>query len=149
MKKECGFTLIELLVVVLIIGILAAVALPQYERAVEKSRAVEAFTLLSSLQKAMEVYTLANGSCASSLDELDIQIPENTYYNYVMSGCGLFARHPTKNLFFEFHPNISTWKGSQFCSAPVSDDELNNLCKSLGPSVVDHVNANRNYYKLN
>ncbi len=56
-----GFTLIELLVVVLIIGILAAIAVPQYQVAVEKSRAAEAITLMSSLQKAVDVYILQNG----------------------------------------------------------------------------------------
>ena len=56
-----AFTLIELLVVVLIIGILAAVALPQYEKAVEKARLSEALSIVSSLQKAIDVWVFENG----------------------------------------------------------------------------------------
>ena len=56
-----AFTLIELLVVVLIIGILAAIALPKYEVAVEKSRLAEAMSMSKSLQQAIDVWVLENG----------------------------------------------------------------------------------------
>ena len=66
MKNKQAFTLIELLVVVLIIGILAAVALPQYQKVVEKSKAAEALTLLKSVYQAQQAYYLANGTFATS-----------------------------------------------------------------------------------
>ncbi len=58
---SAGFTLIELLVVVLIIGILSSVALPQYTKAVEKSRMTEAFTNLKIIEDQLSLYVLENG----------------------------------------------------------------------------------------
>lgn len=72
MYKNCGFTLIELLVVVLIIGILAAVALPMYTRAVEKSRAAKMISSIRALHDAQQIYYMANGKYAKSFEELDI-----------------------------------------------------------------------------
>ncbi len=65
-----GFTLIELLVVVLIIGILAAVAVSQYQKAVQKTRAVEAITTMDSFKKAMQLYILRNGIPANEDDRI-------------------------------------------------------------------------------
>ncbi len=70
-----GFTLIELLVVVLIIGILSAVALPQYQKAVEKSRAAEALTNLRALVNAMQISKMANGEPTEKLEDLDVSLP--------------------------------------------------------------------------
>jgi len=77
MKK--GFTLIELLVVVLILGILASTALPQYKKAVWKARSAELQSLVRSLATAQDAYNMANGGWPSLFDELDLGFPLDNY----------------------------------------------------------------------
>ena len=76
--KNHAFTLIELLVVVLIIGILSAIALPQYQKAVTKARYVQLKAVATAIAEAQEVYYLANGKYATRFDELDVNTPAFT-----------------------------------------------------------------------
>ena len=73
MKK--AFTLIELLVVVLIIGILAAIALPQYQKAVIKSRVATILPFAKALKNAKEVYYMENGQYTRDATVLGVELP--------------------------------------------------------------------------
>ena len=77
-----GFTLIELLVVVLIIGILSAVALPQYQAAVERSRAAEALTQMAAVADSIERYHAQHDAWPTRFTQLDVDIPKTGTNEY-------------------------------------------------------------------
>ena len=81
-----GFTLIELLVVVLIIGILAAMALPQYFKAVERSRMAEAITIMDSIAKAQRRKFMQTNRYAEYFEGLDVAPKGATVNSYFTKG---------------------------------------------------------------
>ena len=77
-NHRSGFTLIELLVVVLIIGILASIAIPQYFKVVEKARVAEAMSLISSVKSAEERFLARGGTYTQDFTQLDISYANMT-----------------------------------------------------------------------
>ena len=71
-----GFTLLELLVVVLIIGILTAIALPQYQKAVAKSQYAGLKFKTKALAEAVHRHILTNSKLPTKFDDLDVSLPD-------------------------------------------------------------------------
>ncbi len=109
-----GFTLIELLVVVLIIGILAAVAVPQYQKAVEKSRLAELMQNIRTIKQAAALYVLENGlptepvkfkdfSSTVELNDEWVAVNNAGYYNLVTDYFDYACSIATSGLYCEIY----------------------------------------------
>jgi len=140
-----GFTLIELLVVVLIIGILAAVALPQYQRSVDKAKYTQAMVLLERIWQAEQVYKMTNGDYSKLLRDFETELPvplridfadDGDVFKYSWGICSIHSSgyiRCTVNL-----DNGSAWyfawpnDTSRRCWAyPKEDARANALCKAM------------------
>ena len=75
-----GFTLVELAVVIVIIGVLAAFAVPRFRASVERSKAAESFNYLASVQAAQERYHARQSTYATNVADLDIQMTTPKYF---------------------------------------------------------------------
>ncbi len=144
--SRLGFTLIELLVVVLIIGILASVALPQYQKAVMKARATEIKTFVASMDKAINLYIFENGGFSSSyravpLSDLDIDFTNyctinNNNNDKVCEGKNFDVQLHTSSSLIELmvYPKVSVFGEATVAVHYYPDGSVEKLCALDGGS---------------
>lgn len=163
---RAGYTLIELLVVVLIIGVLAAVALPQYRVAVTKARYAQLITAGTALQQAERRYYLANGEYTADMRSLDVSLPgcvlnesgrgcsSAQYSCYVNDGTTDSHAQPViypycamggQPNFLAFYLHLN---GMRTCYAAQSKPVNNAVCKSFGGALIGTVGSAYNQYSM-
>ena len=142
MKNRKGFTLLELLVVVLIIGILAGIALPQYKMAVAKAKYATLKDNTRSIKSALDRYYLVNDSYTRDLTALDIELNGSLTQNNERinlsdgSSCFIgssstFCRRKILGVIIEYSINYKSYNTTSSCNVLSlnSTDKPNYFCQ--------------------
>ncbi len=129
-----GFTLIELLIVVLIIGILSAIAVPQYQKAVLKSRFSSLMPTTQAIRDGNEMYYMTNGGYADAIAKLDvtsantddmtITLSDDEDYAYTMA-----TRPNINNNLIMYQKHSVNFPGEIHCEALKGNKQATWLCE--------------------
>ncbi len=144
MKK--GFTLIELLIVVLIIGVLTAVALPQYQKSVDKSRYATLMPLAATVRNAQETFFMASAQYSPDLQSLDMQLPGTINGSKADMGNGISLevtangesefvsaqKEGLDNKYVMYFARSQNFPKEIHCEALTESERANQLCLGLG-----------------
>ncbi|WP_210472509.1 pilin [Vibrio crassostreae] len=134
--NQKGFTLIELMIVVAVIGVLSAIAIPQYQKYVAKAEVASALATLTGVKTNVEAYSVENGTFPAAGNESDLGIPAS-----LPSGAITFAASSSSagigTITFKFASSGVSTLLTDNSFALKRDTSGTWTCGKIGTSVVD------------
>lgn len=151
-SRRSGFTLLELLVTVLILGILSSIALPNYNKSVEKARATEAMNMIKSANDAVYAYAAERNKCPASFEKILVSIPgaktsqtliTGKFFEYRLNAAtsspipgtscgGVVAKRISGDIYCIWNPYHASSGGKRTLACTSSGVRGQNICKSMG-----------------